>query len=66
MGHEMRQRSGGGRRCTERKKSQDAEPARDWRTERKQPYQIEDQVIEVGMKERIGDEGPNPRSPPIR
>ena len=66
MGDKMRGRAGRRRHHEEREEARPPESARHWRAERDEPQQVEDQMIEIGVDQRIGDEGPDPGAPPAR
>ena len=59
MGDEMCQRAGRGRHRHEDVKPDRAEPARQRAAERQQPQHVEAEMAEIGVQQRIGDEGPD-------
>ncbi len=59
MGEQMRQRAGRGRHRHEDEEPDRAEPARQRAAERQQPQHVESDMAEIGVQQRIGDEGPD-------
>ena len=59
MGDEMRERAGRRRHRHEQEKPERAEPARQRAAERQQPQHVEADMAEIGVQQRIGDEGPD-------
>ena len=55
----MRQRAGRGRHRHEKEKPDSAETARQRAAERQQPQHVEPDMAEIGVQQRIGDEGPD-------
>ena len=59
MGDEMGERTGCGRHRQEHKEAYRAKAPRQRAAERQQPKHIEGEMGEIGMQQRIGDEGPD-------
>ena len=59
MGEQMRQRAGRRRHRHEQEEPDRAEPARQRAAERQQPQHVEADMAEIGVQQRIGDEGPD-------
>ena len=59
MGDEMRQRAGRRRHRHEQEEPDRAEAARQRAAERQQPQHVEADMAEIGVQQRIGDEGPD-------
>ena len=59
MGDEMGERAGRGRHRHEQIEAQRPEAPRQRAAERQQPQHVEADMAEIGVQQRIGDEGPD-------
>jgi hypothetical protein len=66
MGDEMHGRAGGGAQRHETRKSQRSESLCNRGAECQQPHGVEEQMAEIGVDERIGDERPDVGCPTSR